>query len=105
MIGKGAQLVKYDEPTMWLDLHSGGVGDDYKKYSVIHSFGHALGLGHEHERSDFWNLVEPYVDVHRMKKDLRLPNNAFCDNWNSDSLFERAECSSPHDPESIMHYW
>ena len=52
---------------MWLDLHTGGVGDDYKKYIVIHEFGHTLGLGHEHQRSDFWNLIKPYVNITRLK--------------------------------------
>ena len=102
MIGKKAQKAKYDEATMWLDLHSGGVDDGYKKYTVIHEFGHALGLGHEHQRSDFWKLIKSYVDITKMKKDLGV--TSFKINWDSDQQFKRGKCTA-YDPHSIMHYW
>ena len=99
MIGKRATKAKYDQPTMWLDLNVSG--DNYKKHVVIHEFGHALGLGHEHQRSDFWKLIKPYVDITEMKKDL---NVRFKVNWDSDSQFETGKCTA-YDPSSIMHYW
>ena len=86
---------------MWLDLHSGGVGDDYKKHIVIHEFGHALGLGHEHQRSNFWNLIKPYVDIARMKKDLGASDKGFKAYWDSDP--QTGICTN-YDPQSIMHY-
>ena len=89
---------------MWLDLHTGGVGDDYKKHIVIHEFGHALGLGHEHQRSDFWKLIRPYVDITKMKKYLNVSNKGFEINWDSDSQFKTGKCTV-YDPSSIMHYW
>ena len=89
---------------MWLDLHTGGVGDDYKKYVVIHEFGHALGLGHEHQRSDFWNLIKPYANITRMKKDLRVSDEGFEVNWDSDSQFKTGK-HTDYDPNSITHYW
>ena len=89
---------------MWLDLHTGGVGDDYKKHIVIHEFGHALGLGHEHQRSDFWKLIKPYVDITRMTKDLRVSDESFRANWDSDQRSQRAKCTE-YDPHSVMHYW
>ena len=104
IIGKKAQRAKYNEATMWLDLHSGGVNDDYKKHIVIHEFGHALGLGHEHQRSDFWKLIKPYVNIAKMKTDLKLNDKSFKMNWDSDQQFRRAECTD-YDPHSIMHYW
>ena len=57
------------------------------KYIVIHEFGHALGLGHEHQRSDFWELTKPYIDVTKMKnvtkmkKDLDLSDTNFQTIW------------------------
>ena len=104
MIGKRATKAKYDQPTMWLDLNVSG--DNYKKHLVIHQFGHALGLGHEHQRSDFWKHIRPYVDITEMKKDLGLAKypEAFSKNWDSDSQFKTGKCTA-YDPYSIMHYW
>ena len=98
MLGKRAQNAKHNEATMWLDLHSGGVGDDYKKHIVIHEFGHALGLGHEHQRSYFWKLIKPFVNVTKMKKYVNMTD------WDSDSQFKTGKCA-PYDPNSVMHYW
>ena len=89
---------------MWLDLHTGGVDDNHKKHIVIHEFGHALGLGHEHQRSDFWKHIKPYIDVTKMKKDLNMTKRGFKTNWGSDSQFKSGQCTA-YDPESIMHYW
>jgi hypothetical protein len=117
MIGKRAAKERHDQPTMWLNL--GGLDDKYKKHSVVHEFGHALGLGHEHQRSDFWKCIEPYVDVAVMKKYLKdhmdksHPNSkmtneefeeSFKVNWASNSQFEENKCTD-YDPNSIMHYW
>ena len=104
IIGKRATKEKHNQPTMWLDLNV--LGDNYKKHLVIHEFGHALGLGHEHQRSDFWKHIRPYVDVAEMKKDLGLTNypEAFRQNWDSDSQFKTGKCTA-YDPYSIMHYW
>ena len=102
-VGKKALEAKHNEPTMWLDLHTGGVGDDYKKHIVIHEFGHALGLDHEHQRSDFWKVIKPYADVTKMKKDLNLTDKAFKSIWDSDHHFNTGKYTT-YDPYSVMHY-
>lgn len=96
---------KYDEPTMWLNLNSqgGNVGDCYKKHTVIHEFGHALGLCHEHQRSNFWTLVGPYIDLVKMKKELKLSETCFALNWDSEMFFSSVK--TKYDPRSIMHSW
>jgi hypothetical protein len=104
LIGKRAQNVKHSEATMWLDLHSDGVEDDYKKHIVIHEFGHALGLAHEHQRSDFWKHIKPYVDITKMKKDLNMTDKGFKASWDSDLLLKTREFFA-YDPHSIMHNW
>ena len=85
---------------MWLDLHTGGVGDDYKKHIVIHEFGHALGLGHEHQHSDFWKLIKPYVDVAKMNNDMGVCNDSFQAIWDSGQQSLGAKCTD-YDPHSI----
>lgn len=90
---------------MWLDLHTGhGVTDTYKKHIVVHEFGHVLGLTHEHQRSDFWLQVKPYIDVEKMKKDLKVTEKQFKLDWDVDcNNLDGAQ--TDYDPRSIMHYW
>ena len=102
LIGSKAQNARSDEPTMWLDL---GKGDGtYKKHLVIHEFGHALSLYHEHQRSDFWKHIEPYINKNTMRTHLRISDAEFarrygkCQETKSASLTE-------YDPDSVMHYW
>ena len=78
---------------------------------VIHEFGHALGLEHEHQRSDFWDVLEKHFDIEKMMKDPRLQDigsedtrkAAFGRDWFRKSG-ERG-IKSEYDPHSIMHYW
>ena len=93
----------------WLDSYNKG---DYdfeaakgKATVVIHEFGHALGMIHEHSRSDTplpWNCKAVY-------ETLGGPPN----NWNKQmvdgNVFDTESLSnlyaSPYDPKSIMHYY
>lgn len=89
---------------MWMDLHTGGVTDTYKKHIVIHEFGHILGLTHEHQRSEFWKHIRPFIDVKKMKKDLKLTDAQFERDWDVD-LQNLDGTSTDYDSHSIMHYW
>jgi hypothetical protein len=84
---------------MWLDL---GAGDNsHKQHLVIHEFGHALGLGHEHQRPDFWELIGPFID----KK--KVENDTDCSwDWNMDEYLEiNKDRATRYDSNSVMHYW
>ena len=98
-VGVQAQDVPGDEPTMWLNLSTGG--DDYKKYLVVHEFGHALGLDDEHQRLDFWQSIKKYVDIDKMKKDIQ--GNI---EWLEDANFYSDDRQfTQYDASSVMHYW
>ncbi len=78
--------------------------DVYNEHIVIHEFGHALGLEHEHQRSIFWSVAKKFIDVDKMRKDKRLKNT----NIDTDYLESSLQCgdgSEEYDPDSIMHYW
>ena len=89
-----------DEPTMWLDLSKGS--DRYKEHLVVHEFGHALGLGHEHQRSDFWKCIAPYLDKTEMEKDKEV--GAGYINWLKNPELD-TDKATDYDSQSVMHYW
>ena len=94
----GQQIPRdYHEPTMYLDLTHGG--DDYKASLIRHIFGHVLGLKHEHQRSDFWRYIRPFVDVGMMRREL---GDRFRE-WEPTRTCA-SSVSCPYDPDSIMHY-
>ena len=90
---------------MWLDLHSKPSDDRYKKHLVIHEFGHALGLGHEHQRSDFWKHIKRFVDLVEMETCLGVGDVYSDRNWGRDKDSKKGTCTPDYDPLSVMHYW
>ena len=99
MVGRKAEDQSSDKPTMWLNLSSGG--DNYKEHVVVHEFGHALGLGHEHQRSDFWKRLKPFIDVDAIKS--KHGEKSFKINWGKDIDYKKKN-ATPYDRLSVMHY-
>ena len=117
MVGSDAETVTdKKEPTMVLNLL--GHPADLQESLVIHEFGHALGLEHEHQRSDFWDVVGKHIDMKTMKGDTFVNprqesdgGQSFGKDWFKDTkaLEEKKglpkESVPEYDPDSIMHYW
>ena len=106
MVGMEAtEVTDLKKPTMQLNL--GGHTPDLQESLVVHEFGHALGLEHEHQSSDFWDVVGEFLDVEKMKKDPQV-STAFEKQWARKASTGSEEPSvnslSEYDPESIMHY-
>ncbi len=97
------------KPSLQLNLSDKRLPQDFQRHLVIHEFGHALGLEHEHQRSDFWDVVEKHLDVDAMGQDSRTGDYssvkgkaAFGRDW----LKKKEKGTlSEYDADSIMHYW
>ncbi len=101
------------KPTMVLNLY--GMTKAQQKSMVIHEFGHALGLDHEHQRSKFWDVLEKKDEEGQYqfiitKKRMKSGDGGKCA-CACDAVF-RANHEAPdgteeseYDSDSIMHYW
>lgn len=103
-LGTVCQQIPADQPTMnygWLTPDS---TDDELRRVVLHEFGHALGLIHEHQnpnRPIAWNRAAVIADLSRPPNNWDLPTIEH-------NIFKRydpaALDSTPVDPTSIMMY-
>ena len=63
-IGRNAEDFDPLEPTMVLNFSN--MNDSEIMATVIHQFGHALGLGHALMKPEHWNTLKPYVHLRTM---------------------------------------
>ncbi len=118
MVGTHAARAKKDSPTMVLDLTDQFIDvnikkDQFRRSLVIHEFGHALGLEHEHQRSDLWEVLDKYIDKEKMNDSNRVSTKSSKDgvstfgmDW-TNKKFKKGKnfaLSPEYDPQSIMHY-
>ncbi len=86
-----------DKATMFLHL---GYENRHIEHLVMHEFGHALGLGHEHQRDVLVDIIKKFLDEDKMKKYFGQHQ------YDEDvSTKNSPGKSSEYDVNSIMHYW
>ena len=105
-MGNDALLVKNkSKPTMYLNLFGKSEAD--QRSLVLHEFGHALGLDHEHQRSDFWKVLERFtIGKQKMQDgDDGQCAKAVAEHFKRDYQERVAPQQTDYDPQSIMHYW
>ena len=93
-----------NKPTMRLCL--GSHSPELQKSLVLLEFGRALGLELEHQRSDFWDVLEKHLDVEEMKKSPYV-EGTYESRWArapATTEGQSVNSLSEYDPESIMHF-
>ena len=101
---------KEENATMHLNLSY--AGDRYNEHLVMHEFGHALGLGHEHQRVFFWNNIGKFFRKDVVEKEYGqaykdVVEKEFQAYYRSNiaSYEDQTGEKSEYDPDSIMHYY
>ena len=73
MIGTDAKNFE-GEATFSLDLAA--ADNDYREYTVLHEFGHVLGLGHEHQRSYIAGAVDKATVVDWLVRECHMDRSS-----------------------------
>ena len=101
LVGSDAAAVKLiKKPTMQLNLKE--CSPELQQMIVVHQFGHALGLEHEHHHSDLCEILDKHLDDEKMDTVYIESGMTFEKEWPwSSTVQEKTE----YDPKSIMHCW
>jgi len=108
-IGKAVQdLVVSPAPTMYLNLSS-NPASPWRCNHVLHEFGHALGLVHEHQHPGLYKLDEDKVlEFYKAQKRVTVTNLHKFVTRDIVNRYNYSELAKPNgvtlDPESIMMY-
>ena len=113
-LGSAAESVPLDEPTVVLNFDH--CKDDFDiEATILHQFGHVLGLGHMHQDSKYWEVITKFLHMDLMLENLNISRKQFDTQWSSsdwighqwirmgsfDDSFTQ-KCN--YDEDSIMHY-
>ena len=111
IIGSPAKCTQYlTHPTMSLNFGSMDMSDI--RATVVHQFGHALGLGHALMRPEEWGMIKPHLNIRKMisnngvreEEDLMLQ---WTGRWQKELEWRGKQLMGGvvnYDQESIMQY-
>ena len=88
-------------------LNLSGDDDDYRQFVVVHEFGHALGLGHEHQTSHLANALDRNATIKWLKRISGLPLERAEEKFNTDFVTYAGEIPDEGcniDGRSVMCY-
>ena len=70
-LGSAAESVPLDEPTVVLNFDH--CKDDFDiEATILHQFGHVLGLGHMHQDSKYWEVITKFLHMDLMLENLNI---------------------------------
>ncbi len=98
---QATQWWRFDSPTMMIGLEGTPATDERWRRVVLHEFGHALGMIHEHQAPGApyeWNKEVVYDEMKTWSKE-EVDRNIF------EKYDGPTTTNSVYDPDSIMHYW
>jgi hypothetical protein len=101
VLGTTCNRVSAEEPTMNFGWLTTNTGDAELERVVLHEFGHALGLVHEHQTPAGgiqWNRPAVYADLYPRWSYDKIDQNVF------DTIKEAEAAMTLLDPQSIMMY-
>ena len=101
-LGSEAQQVgDINLPTMVLNLND-CTSDYLMESTILHEFGHALGLGHEHQHPDYLEVMQDFIDSKATMDCYGIKKISFFREQYGQLNFELAK--TEYDVHSIMHY-
>ena len=99
-MGSNAETVHdRSQPTMTLDLRE--LNNYHIQATILHEFGHALGLAHEHQQPEFWTHMEKFLDVPKMQEHSQFESEP---KFREQCMKLRNGKGWKYDPKSVMHY-
>jgi len=86
-------------------IHLGDLSDDiiFRKSTILHEFGHMLGLGHEHQRQDRPSSLNNKQLIQNCRENQNQ-TKAWCEENLSNITSAEVFIESEYDASSIMHY-
>ncbi len=87
------------------EIQLGELSDNivYRKSTILHEFGHMLGLSHEHQRQDRPDFLNSTKVLEQCKRQ-QVKSKSWCYNNILEQNFNEVFVESEYDLDSIMHY-